>query len=169
MGVMIDEDTIETAGNVANAIDAGRRVGWAKAFEALRRADSAERDVNVLRADVKILSSFAARIYGALEVTCGVRINEVFRGDNHEFKSFFPQGPMNQGRDAMRKLLADRGDELNEIRAEIRSERAERQKVREGRFRAAQEQVVQRLADSYGFRDKEEMMDWLAQHRNTDG
>lgn len=106
--VMVSEKTIEAAGVAVNVMDASRRVGWGKAFDAMRRADSAERDVNVLRSDNKILAAFAARAYGALNEMLGDEgVNGLFRGDNHELKSYFADGPFFAGKDAARRVIAN--------------------------------------------------------------
>jgi hypothetical protein len=160
--VMVDEDTIEAAGYAAHGLEAGRRVGWAKAFEFMRRADTAERDVNVLRGDIKILSSFAAVAYGALEVTCKNRITELFRGDNNELKTYLPQPPLNKGRDAMRGLIGRRADELNAVRRDIAEARAERASISDKVFERAKLKAMSLLADSFGFTGRETLLEFLS-------
>jgi hypothetical protein len=163
--VTLDEETIDGA---VRGIESGRRVGWAKAFEALRRADSAERDVNVLRSDNRILASFAARCYGALEVTADKRVTELFRGDNHELASYLPQGPLDQGRDAMRALLGKRRDELNTLRRRIGTLRGvlpELQAESDRRWVAAKRKVRSELMEQFGIPDDDEFFGWLAQYR----
>jgi hypothetical protein len=173
--VELEEETIDAAGIAVRGIDAGRRVGWARAFDAIRRADSAEHDVNMLRSDNRILCSFAARAYGALEVTCTRnRIDELFRGDNHELAGYFPQGPLNNGRDAMRRLINDRHDELTRIRAQIDEAKAERKdilagtyEVREKAFQAARRKDRQALMEEFEIPNQEELLWWLGRYRTS--
>jgi hypothetical protein len=160
--VTVDEDTIDMS---TRALEAGRRAGWAHAFDALRRADSAEHDVNVLRADVKALCRFAARAYGCLEQTVGRnRMAELFRGDHHEMQGFFPQGALNEGRDAMRRLLGGRADELTRIRAEIAVVKGERHALAERVFTAAKHAELERLMSEFGIPDEGELLGWLARY-----
>jgi hypothetical protein len=164
--VTLDEDTIDGA---VRGIETGRRVGWAKAFDALRRADSAERDVNVLRADNRILASFAARCYGALEVTAKKRVTELFRGDHHDLVGYFPQGPLNKGRDAMRTLLGKQQDELNALRRRIEELRQgslpELQAESDRRWVAAKREVRRDLMEQFGIPDDDAFFGWLARYR----
>lgn len=166
--ISIDEETVENFGHGIRGIETGRRVGWAKAFEALRRADSAERDVNILRADNKILAAFAARAYGALEVTCKKRIHELFRGDSHELVTYFSEGPLNNGRDAMRRLLGKQQDELNALRqriAVLKGERAELAEESEKRWVAARRAVREDLMEQFGIPSDEEFFRWLSEYK----
>jgi hypothetical protein len=130
MPVSISEETIEELAHSVNAatngLETGRRVGWAKAFDAMRRADNAERDFNVMAADRDILANFGARAFGALTVMLDQAVDELFRGDHHELRSFFPDGPFHAGQDAARRL-ASRGlvaAAVVELRAEIVKQQA---------------------------------------------
>lgn len=161
------EDREELPDTMFRGVESGRRVGWARAFEAERRADTAERDVNVVRSDMKIMTAFAAQAYGALEITCGKRVAELFRGVNHEVKTFFPQGQINKGRDGMRKLLGQRTDELNGLRVKIRDARAENYTFEPKRWDAAQRKVIDELVARFEFESPEQMYEWLAGHRIT--
>lgn len=161
------EEKDTASGFAMRGLETGRRVGWARAFDAERRADSAERDVNVLRSDVKILTAFAAQAYGALEATCGKRTSELFRGVNHEVKTFFPQGQINKGCDAMRKMLGQRADELNRLRGEIADARLERHAISDKVFTAAKKFVLRELMDRFEFDSEDALYSWLAGHRIT--
>jgi len=162
-GVLVGEDTLESAGQAVHGIECGRRVGWAKAFEAIRRADSAERDVNVLRADNRILAGFAARTYGTLEQLVGVkRIDALFRGDNHDFKGYFPQGPLNQGRDAGRRLLGQQADELARLRTAIASHKAELTDL----IHTGDHLKLGWLMKRFAIPSEDELMAWLARYES---
>lgn len=166
--VELEEDTIDAAGMAYRGVESGRRVGWAKAFEFMRRADSAEHDVNVLRSDVKILSSFAARAYGALEVTVSRgRMDELFRGDNGELVGFFPEGPLNNGRDAMRRLLAKKLDEYSDVRRRVKEAQDESKPILQAAsdkmFAAAKRAVAEEWMARYGIPDAETLDAWMSQ------
>lgn len=173
MSIQVSEETVERLSDSVNAgahaLDTGRRVGWAKAFEAMRRADSAERDVNMLRDDNRILSAFAARAYGALVETVGTeRIAALFRGDHHEMKGYFPQGPLNAGRDSMRRLLGIKRDELNAIRAHIAAAKDERRELQpevDRRWVAAKQAVREDLKQQFGIPSDGEFFRWLGQYQ----
>jgi hypothetical protein len=158
----VSADTDDAPRMPYGMLDAGRRVGWARAFDAERRADAAEYDVNILRGDVRMIVSFAARAYGALEITCAKRINELFRGDNHELKSWLPSGPLHQGQDAMRKLLGKQTDELNRLRAKIAELKSgEHSQLRDMVFRAGRLHERQWLVTTYGFTCDDDLLEWL--------
>jgi hypothetical protein len=160
--VQLDDEAVDTVVRIGGAVEAGRRVGWAKAFEALRRADSAEYDVNILRGDVKMLSNMCARIFGSLQVTVGRnRMNELMRGDHHELQGYLPQGPLNMGRDAMHKLLGDRRDELNEIRAQIENAKTERHWLGEKAVKSIRAKQLVTLMEEYGIPNEDELRAWL--------
>lgn len=162
--ILVSEETVESVGGAARGLEAGRRVGWARAFDAERRADSAEYDVNILRGDTKMLSAFAARAYGALAVTVGKRIDELFRGDNHELKSWLPRGALHEGGDAMRRLLGKQADELARIRAEIAVVKGERHALAAKVFTAARRAELERLVEEFGFPGEEELLRWLGEY-----
>lgn len=183
--VSVDEETIEAVGHGIRGIETGRRVGWAKAFEALRRADSAERDVNMLRSDNKILAAFAARAYGALDEMLGEdALNTLFRGDNHELKSYFADGPFFAGKDAARTIIAKLQttplwDYAAAVNARAAAER-EALKVRRDLekhipasfIRGIRRRERRNLAAHFGFgrgsRGEGAMFEWLQQYRGIE-
>jgi len=181
--VELEEETIDAAGIAVRGLDAGRRVGWARAFDALRRADSAEHDVNVLRADVKTLSSFAARIYGALmEVVTQNQLNELFRGDNIDLEGFLPEGPLFKGKDAMRNLLAKEESRLAKSvrhhtemlanqqvklateKARLAELKADRMALSDKAFETARRMELERLMEQFGIPDEAELTRWLTRY-----
>jgi hypothetical protein len=184
----ISDDALEELAhsvNIAtNSLEIGRRVGWAKAFDAMRRADTAERDFNVMTADRDILANFGARALGALTVILDRAVNELFRGDHHELKSFFPDGPFRSGQDAARSLM-NRGlvaaaviklraeileqqarlDVLRQQHVELKKRHGELAEETERARRANKRAVHADLCEQFGFADQATFFGYLAKYR----
>ena len=161
--VMVDEDTIEAAAFGMRGIESGRRVGWAKAFDAMRRADSAERDINMIRSDIRILSNFAARAFGALtELLSDQAVTMLFRGDQHELKSYFPDGPYYKGKDDARRVYAAEEPRIREMERRIAELRSEHHRLDDRAFAAAKRRAINLLANSFGFPNREIMFEFMA-------
>lgn len=165
MRVTIEDDDTSSANYSARGAEASRRAGWARAFDAIQRADSAEHDVNVLRDDLRLLTNFSARLYGILEVIAGKhRINELFRGDNHALKSYLPKGALDEGGDAGRKLLGKKTDELTKLRQEIAAMQSDHHVLSQKAFQAAMHKSRQELLQEFNIPDEDALLAWLAQY-----
>lgn len=59
--------TVDALSKSVLDLDASRRVGWARAYEASSREDDALRDLNIARSDLALLTRFAAYAFGVLQ------------------------------------------------------------------------------------------------------
>lgn len=64
MTAAVEEKTVEALASGLNATDASRRVGWAKAFEALARVDALEEQLRQTRDELKYLRRAYSRLLG---------------------------------------------------------------------------------------------------------
>jgi hypothetical protein len=118
-----ESDVVCALTRSVHAIDGSRRVGWAKSFAAEQKADGLSRDLNIARADIAILTRYAATLHGILEGVCpaaldglqGIRngamteptlIHEGIRP--MDVKSYFPEQALKQGRKLGFRLRAAR-------------------------------------------------------------
>lgn len=88
-----------------DCLDASRRVGWAKMFDAKRRADMAEQDLNIVREDAELLCRFGAFTYGVLYE---IGAESLVREDERALKSFFADGPFRAGGTAAQAWVKQR-------------------------------------------------------------
>jgi uncharacterized protein YycO len=168
------EELAQSVAQGANALETSRRVGWAKAFDNARRADSAERDLNVSREDNRILTKFAARAYGALLVSLGNgRIVQLFpSGDIAAVVSWLPDSQLNAGIKAMAKLLGAQRDELNQIREQIDLAKRQRELAdiakTDQRWKQVERVVRRDIMAQFNIPTDEEFFGWLTKY-NSDG
>jgi len=95
------EDALVTALTVT---DTARRVGWAKYFTEVERADELSRDLNVATADTDIVLRFAGYVYGLLTVAAPETLQKLPPSvDRLGLLSLLPSHSVDAGKRAARR------------------------------------------------------------------
>lgn len=132
------------------AIDASRRVAWAKHFDSESRLDDALRDLNVARHDVEMYRRALSFMSGALDVYSGhggVENRDAFAVDLAErYGVVLDDAEQEAGRRAARRQLAD----------QIR-----------GSWREVRDKAAQSIAKAAGFGDVNELIGCITELHAT--
>ena len=165
MTTTAEESPAALIAKATQGLDASRRVGWAKMYEALARGEKAERELAIAREDLALLSKFAGFTYGALQA---LGLRDIYRaylkGDLDKLQSYLPNGAINMGRNVgegwRRDWIARLADKtaMYEARAKMRE-------ANERQMAAARHQVREELMQEYGFADESALRAHLSAHQ----
>ncbi|MCV7174808.1 hypothetical protein [Mycolicibacterium sphagni] len=163
---MTDTLATETASALAvsvHAVDASRRVGWARMYAAAANAERFERELGIAREDIALLSKFAGFTYGALQAL-GLRdiYKAYLRGDLDQLQTYFPNGAMNHGREVGSQWVEDWKVRIVD-KTRYYEARAAMREANEKQMAAARHLVAEEMAAEYGFTSTDEMRNYLAE------
>jgi hypothetical protein len=145
-----------------STIDAARRVGWAKMFDAAAREEIAQKNLSIAKEDTILLAAFAGFLYGMVIEGLPDGANAAARHPSHIIRSALPEGAMNAGRELGAKYRR-RADEKWQSRID-ECTRSETAKANE--WKRARKRERKLLAERYGIPDEAALLDWLAQYRD---
>jgi hypothetical protein len=116
---MVGADTAEALTRSVNAMDAARRVGFAKAYAAEESAANAARDLNIARADLAAITKFAAHLYGMI-LMIPLGADRIPRSVNRAaLISMLPDKQLASGRAAGRSCWAPIEREIRRLQTEL--------------------------------------------------
>jgi hypothetical protein len=159
------EQALSALAQTVNGLEAGRRVGWARAYEAADGKESAERDLNVARGNLALIEKFTALMYGAvLAATPGLA--HLLTKEQPGIAAMLPQRYVNKGR-ALGTDFLEVDPELRQ-REQDRAEAAQRKasaakqvgKQSDRLWRNAKQSALNKFA-------QDEMREWLSLHRTA--
>jgi hypothetical protein len=169
---MSDQDTIGALTQAIGASEAGRRVGWARAFSAEASKDELSRDVNMLRAERDIMRGAASFLYGFLRIYLdrrgdGQLAQQALNRWTTQVQSVLDPDVVKAGREAAEVLaasdpgLAARAAE----RASVKADAKRTQKAHDRSFKRGRDLARDLLAKQYGFENTAAMLNYLDQYR----
>lgn len=181
MSEAVDVDQINALSKAVLSIDGSRRVGWAKAFAAIRQLDSASQDLNIARIDRLLFREKLSYLWGFTDVvlnnsgrTGGV-LSKLLREDmgveDHRYSdnAVLDRGYVIQGRKTARALLGKIADDYGSTNltggleggvAKIRKarrEKKERKVTGEERHARMMTEARARIIASYGVRSEQDL------------
>lgn len=160
-----DRQTVEALTKAVTASDAGRRVGWARAYAAESSKENLSHDVNILRMERDIMRRAASFLYGFfiryLEIRGdGSAAREALSRWSEQVGAVLDPDIGRAGREAAESLIV-----VDEERAAAKAaEKAERKRVGNQLERAWKEGRARErelLAKRYGFANVAAMMNFL--------
>jgi len=161
------------------ALDAARRVGWAKAFKAEEMQGCAEKQLNIALADLAIVGRFAALLYGIIcEVAPGA---EYFvEHDPVAVVSIFPDEYLRKGKKIGGRWLAENRKNLKVVHrvervnvheypdgspvpeSELVKSKTRRRNIWNRAFRAGKEKKVEQFIEDFNFANEAALLNYLA-------
>lgn len=152
-----------------DAADAGRRVGWARAYAAESSKDELSRDVNMLRMERDIMRSAASFLLGFF------RVYLERRGDTAAARTALTRWTENADRVLDPEVVAagrEAADKVIEIEPRLAAEREARAAEKKRRqaqntrqFKEARGQERKLLMKRYGFANEAAFLNYLEQYR----
>lgn len=173
----MSEHTIEALAKGLNAADAGRRVGWARAYAAEASKDELSRQVNMHRAERDIMRSAASFLYGFIKGYAQERgdvgvVDEALSRWSQQAGAVLDEEKVKAGREAGRSIpdaVARRDARKAEKKAERDAKKAGQNLYQRG-WKAARGRESELLVKRYGFSNEAQMHSWLEEFaRNPRG
>jgi hypothetical protein len=169
------EEQITALTRAVGGAEAGRRVGWARAYAAESSKDELSRDVNILRMERDIMRGAASFLFGFF------RGYLEQRGDSHLAQTALSRWHANvdkvldakivkAGREAAAAVAQQSPEELarRAKRAASRAETKQEKKARANQsarlFKHARDQERKLLMERFGFDNEAAMFNWLEQY-----
>ena len=165
---MSDAETIDALSKAVGATDAGRRVGWARAFAAESSKEDLSRQLNVLRSERDIMRKAASFLVGFLRAYLQMRgdtaaAQQVLARWSNGVDRVLDDQVVAAGREAAASLVAVDADlaSKRERRAEDKRERIKDHRRAERKLRAYERAY---LVKKFGFPNEAAMLNWLDQY-----
>ena len=167
---MTAQEQIDALSRAVTATDAGRRVGWSRAFSAEASRDALARDVNILRSERDILYRYASFVHGYVRVLAdvvgGTEVQEPLSRYQSHIGAVLDSEVAKAGRHAA-KVGVQAAEDRTGRTAERDAARQQR-KIAQNRahrdFRAAREQERKLLMKRYGFPNEAALFSYLEQY-----
>lgn len=148
---------IEALTKSVNDLDASRRVGWARSYEAATKHEETERDLNVARGDLAMVTKLAAYMFGMLTA---LQAEQLVVEQYPKLMSFLPDSPRRRGHDDTHKWLEDHEDRLEVKRDRQRQLKNENSKL----WKNARTKERRDLMHRFHIPDEEALSDWLSKY-----
>lgn len=166
---MTDQETIGALTQAIGAAEAGRRVGWARAYSAEASKDELSRDVNMLRMERDIMRRAASFMLGFMRVYLQKRgdttaAKQALARWSQDVERVMDDDAVRAGREAAEAVVA-----LDSTLVADREKRAAEKKQRQAQhgreFKAARLQERRLLTQRYGFPNEAALLNYLELYR----
>lgn len=166
---MSEQDTIDALARAVGASDAGRRVGWARAYSAESSKDQLSRELNIMRLERDIMRRAASFLFGFM------RTYLQRRGDGAVAEQALTRWAANvdrildtdvvkAGKDAAEHILPLDEQAADALASRQAAKRARRNAA--GRdFKTARGQERKLLMKRYGFDNEAALLNYLEQYQ----
>ena len=150
------------------ALDASRRVGWAKSFEAEKKQDKAERELNIALSDLAMVGKFAAVMFGFL---CEAVPNaaSLVAQDSTAMCSVLPDKMLKRGKSLGQTWLQN-NEPLSgaELLYWQQREKIRRMRTSQRSYQNGKENQVKAFLKEFGFPDEDALMAYLALYKGNE-